>query len=91
MKNSASIEAYQPKIVKYSQNQRVGIQSMSLTRHSVGFVVKGTKYVYYGDIRQTISAGDIFFFSSGTHYTEDVPDGGKPLSSKSFSTTLRSC
>lgn len=79
MKNSASIEAYQPKIVKYSQNQRVGIQSMSLTRHSVGFVVKGTKYVYYGDIRQTISAGDIFFFSSGNHYTEDVPDGGKPF------------
>lgn len=77
MTNSTSTQASQPKIVKYSQHQRVGIQSMNLSRHGIGFVIKGTKYVYYGDVRQTISAGDVFFFSNGTHYTEDVPDTGK--------------
>jgi len=79
MLNSVSAQAPQPKIVKYSQHQRVGIQSLNLTRHSIGFVVKGTKYVYYGDVRQKVSAGDVFFFSNGTHYLEDVPEGNKPF------------
>ncbi len=79
MLNTISTQATQPKIVKYSQHQRVGIQSLNLTRHSIGFVVKGTKYVYYGDIRHKVSAGDIFFFSNGTHYMEDVPEGNKPF------------
>ncbi len=79
MTNFTRIQASQPKIVKYSQSQRVGIQSMNLSRHGIGFVIKGTKYVYYGDVRQTVSAGDVFFFSNGTHYTEDVPDGNKPF------------
>ena len=36
-------------IVKYVQPDRSGIQAHNFTRHSIGYVVRGKKCVYYGD------------------------------------------
>lgn len=42
--------AQQPMIVKYVQPDRSGIQAHNFTRHSIGYVVRGKKCVYYGDV-----------------------------------------
>lgn len=35
----------QPTVVKYVQPSRIGIQSHTLTRHCIGYVRRGTKYI----------------------------------------------
>ena len=61
-------------IVKFVEHFHNGVQSHTLSRYAIGYVVRGTKYIYNGDKRQTISKGDVFFLGIGTHYTEEVPD-----------------
>ena len=67
----------QPTVVKYVQPSRIGIQSHTLTRHCIGYIRRGTKYIYYGDVRHAVGAGEVFYLSAGTHYTEDVPTGSR--------------
>lgn len=67
----------QPTIAKYVQTIRTGIRSQSLTRHCIGFVLRGTKYIYYGDIRHAVTRGKVFYLDIGTHYIEDIPDNGR--------------
>ena len=50
----------QATIVKYVETNYVGIRSINLSRCAIGYVVRGTKYIYYGDMRYTISRGEIF-------------------------------
>lgn len=69
----------QPSIVKYSQPHRANIQSQLLTRHAIGYVVRGRKLIYYGDVAYQASAGDLFYMSTGHHYVEDIPEGDKPF------------
>ncbi len=69
----------QPLIVKYVQPYLSGIQSHNFTRHGLGYVLKGKKYIYDGDIRTEVKAGEIFYLASGVHYTEEIPDKGKPF------------
>lgn len=66
-------------IVKFVQSQRNGIQSHNYGRHAIGYVIRGRKYIYNGDFRQEVSRGDLFYLSSGNHYTEDVPEDNKPF------------
>ena len=61
-------------IVKYVESNYAGIQSLHLSRCAIGYVVKGTKYMYCGDSRYTISRGDVFYMGVGTHYVEDVAE-----------------
>lgn len=61
-------------IVKYVQSSHNGIQAISLYRHTIGFLLKGRKYLYDGDVRREIRAGELFYLSIGTHYIEDVPE-----------------
>ena len=67
----------QPMIVKYVQQERNGIQSHQLTRHCIGYVVRGRKYIYYGDVRHVVNQGDVFYLGLGNHYTEDIPESGR--------------
>lgn len=67
----------QPIIVKYVQPNRNGIQSHNLTRHGIGYVLRGKKYIYYGDVRHEVKQGELFYLSIGHHYTEDIPEPGK--------------
>lgn len=69
----------QPTIVKYTQQVKNGIQSQVLSRHCIGYIVRGKKYIYNGDIRTEMSAGEMFYLNVGTHYVEDIPDGVRPF------------
>lgn len=68
----------QPSIVKFMQPHKVGIQSRILTRHAIGFVVRGRKLIYYGDAAHQANSGDMFYMSTGHHYVEDLPEKEKP-------------
>ena len=48
----------QPMIVKYVESLHNGIQSQALSRYAIGYILRGTKYIYDGDKRQTLSRGD---------------------------------
>lgn len=69
----------QPTIVKYVQAYRNGIQSNTLHRHAIGYVLRGKKFIYYGDVRHEINKGDVFYLSMGNHYIEDVPESSRPF------------
>jgi AraC-like DNA-binding protein len=74
MENQLSGINSQPMIVKFSQPYSNGIQSHNLSRHTIGFVLRGRKFIYNGDIRCEVKRGEMFFLAKGHHYTEDVPE-----------------
>lgn len=74
MKKSGKKQEPQPVIVKYAAAPNSGIESVSLSRYAIGYIIQGTKYVYYGDQRHTISRGDMFYMGVGHHYTENAGD-----------------
>lgn len=69
----------QPTIVKYVEGMRAGIQLLNLSRCAIGYVVRGEKRIYNGDLHHTISRGDIFYLGVGSHYVEDIPEEGRPF------------
>jgi len=69
----------QPTIVKYVGANYGGIQMLSLSRYAIGYVVRGTKHIYYGDACYTVSKGEIFYMGVGNHYVEDIPEEGRPF------------
>ena len=79
MVNHFTPSVQQPVIAKYVQPYRNGIQSYNLTRHGIGYVLRGKKYIYDGDIRHQVNRGDVFFLNAGHHYIEDIPENGKPF------------
>lgn len=74
----------QPMIVKYVQQERNGIQSHNFTRHCIGYIVRGRKYIYYGDVRHLVDRGDVFYLGLGNHYTEDIPEAGRNFEQITF-------
>ena len=42
-------------IVKYVEALHNGIQSQALSRYAIGYILRGTKYIYDGDKRQTLT------------------------------------
>lgn len=68
------VEESQPVIVKYVEAPNSGIESVSLSRYAIGYVLAGSKYIYYGDKRYTVSRGDIFYLAIGHHYVENIAD-----------------
>lgn len=69
----------QPTIVKYVEANYAGIQLLRLTRCAIGYLVRGTKFIYYGDARHTINKGEIFYMGVGNHYVEEILDDGRPF------------
>lgn len=76
---SDSAQAQQPMIMKYMLSDRNGIQAHNYARHSIGYVVRGKKNIYYGDTCYEIPQGSLFYMGTGNHYTEDIPDNDKPF------------
>ncbi|MCH5330887.1 MAG: helix-turn-helix transcriptional regulator [Alistipes sp.] len=66
-----------PKIVKYVEASRSGIESVTLSRCAIGYILHGTKNIYYGDKRYRISRGEIFYLGVGRHYIENMADDDK--------------
>ena len=79
MKNSMNSSAQQPMIVKYVETLHTGIQSQSLSRYAIGYILRGTMYVYDGDKRRKFTRGDIFYLGIGHHYIEHFPENGQPF------------
>ena len=79
MKNSLNSSAQQPMIVKYVEALHNGIQSQALSRYAIGYILRGTKYIYDGDKRQTLTRGDVFYLGIGHHYIENFPENGQPF------------
>jgi AraC-like DNA-binding protein len=67
----------QPTIVKYVYEERSGIRQLNLSRHAIGYVIRGALHIYDGDRQQQISRGDVFYLGAGLHYTEQVPGQDK--------------
>lgn len=67
----------QPTIVKYVEENYAGIHLRKLSRCAVGYVVRGTKFIYYGDARYTINKGEVFYMGVGNHYVEDILEEGR--------------
>lgn len=67
----------QATIVRYVETNYAGIQLVNLSRCAIGYVVRGTKYIHYGDTRHTIMRGEIFYMGLGNHYVEDVAEDGR--------------
>lgn len=63
-------------IVKYVEALHNGIQSQALSRYAIGYILRGTKYIYDGDKRQTLSRGDVFYLGIGHHYIGKLPRRG---------------
>lgn len=68
-----------PAIVKEIQSEPSDIRPLSLSRHAVGYVLKGRKLVHYGDRILQVNQGDIFFLPTGLHYVEDIPAANRPF------------
>lgn len=79
MENTYTSMTQQPTIVKFAQAYRAGIQSQHYNRYGIGFVLRGRKRIYHGDVMQEITRGNLFYLSTGNHYTEDIPDDNKPF------------
>ena len=69
----------QPTIVKYVEANCGGIHLLNLSRYAIGYVVRGTKHIYYGDTHYTVSRGDVFYLGVGNHYIEDIADENRPF------------
>ena len=74
----STVNQSQPTIVKYVESNYAGIHLVKLNRCAIGYVVRGTKYIYYGDARHTIGKGELFYMGVGNHYVEQVMDDGRP-------------
>lgn len=89
MKNSLNSSAQQPMIVKYVEALHNGIQSQALSRYAIGYILRGTKYIYEGDKRQTLTRGDVFYLGIGHHYIENFPENGQPFEQVLFTIRRR--
>lgn len=76
MKNTISTPAQQPMVVKYSDAHHNGIKSQVLSRYAIGYILRGTMYVYEGDKCQVLSRGEVFYLGIGHHYIETIPENG---------------
>ena len=69
----------QPKIVKLTDASSSNIGSVVLSRYAIGYVLHGTKHIYYGDKRYPVNRGDIFYMGIGHHHVENVGEEDHPF------------
>ncbi len=76
MKENYTTTTSQPSVVRYTSTQNTGIEATVLTRHAIGFVVKGEKFIYDADRCIRVERGDIFYLGVGTHHVENIVQKG---------------
>lgn len=72
-------DSVQPNVVKYVESSPVGVRSQTLSRHAIGCVIRGTKFIHSGDSRRKLTSGDVFYMGTGLHYSEEYPDLDHPF------------
>ncbi len=58
-------------IVRFSTPVNNGIEPISLSRHAIGYIVRGEKYIYDGDSCLHAQRGEMFFMGKGLHHVEN--------------------
>ena len=58
-------------VVKIIERENSGVRSTSTTRITIGYVLSGTKYIYYNDCCVPIKEGEVFVLDPGFHYEEN--------------------
>ncbi len=61
-------------IVRFSTSMNCGVEPQTISRHAIGYVVRGEKYIYDGDSSLHAQRGDIFFMGKGVHHVENVSE-----------------
>ena len=64
----------QPMIIKYNQVVNNGIRLQIMSKYCIGYVMKGTKYIYHNNQRKIVKKGEVFYLSAGQHYLENVSE-----------------
>ncbi len=69
----------QPIIAKYVESSGNEIESLTLSRYAIGYILSGEKHIFYGDKSQTIARGDLFYLGTGRHYVQNLAADGRPF------------
>lgn len=69
----------QPQIVKFVEASSSNIGSITLSRYAIGYVLHGTKNIYYGDKCYVVNRGDIFYMGIGHHHIENIGEAENPF------------
>ncbi len=69
----------QPQIVKFVDSSSSNIGSISLSRYAIGYVLHGTKNIYYGDKCYPVCRGEMFYMGIGHHHVENVGEEDCPF------------
>ncbi len=79
MTTNQSNQQPQPQIVKFVDSSPSNIGSISLSRYAIGYVLHGTKNIYYGDKCYPVKRGEIFYMGIGLHHVENVGEEDAPF------------
>ncbi len=74
MRQTIDKESNQPMIVRFSTSMNSGVEPVTISRHAIGYIVRGEKYIYDGDTSLHAQRGDIFFMGKGVHHIENVSE-----------------
>ena len=69
----------QPQIVKFVESTSSNIGSVTLSRYAIGYVLHGTKNIFYGDKCCSVSKGEIFYMGIGHHHVENIGEADVPF------------
>ncbi len=58
-------------VVRITESENSGVHSVSNTRVAIGYILSGTKYIYYNDCCVPIGEGEMFVLDAGYHYEEN--------------------
>lgn len=74
MRQTNEKDEIQPMIVRFSTSMNCGIEPCNMTRHAIGYIIRGDKYIYDGDNCLHAKRGEIFFMGKGMHHVENVSE-----------------
>ena len=79
MSHSPDNQLSQPQIVKFVDSSSSNIGSTILSRYAIGYILHGTKNIYYGDKCYSVGRGEIFYMGIGHHHIENIGEDDAPF------------
>lgn len=59
-------------VVKITERENSGVLATSTSRITIGYILSGTKYLYYNDNCYAVNEGELFLLDAGHHYIEHI-------------------
>lgn len=75
----SAFNAEEPTIVKYVEKSCSGIETITLSRHAIAYILRGRQHIYDGDRRRVVERGEMLYLGIGRHYLESIPENGQPF------------